>query len=371
MPIRALLLSLLCLAMQGGLALGHERGWATAIAWSPDGKTIAVGSTTGVWFFDNDFVEVAFVGTPQLEGWPPTGLDWNASGEMVAVSNAHNWRAGIVVVSLREAAVLTHINRALWSNVRWHPEEDIVLAMVWAGIVAWDALSGEEVYVSTKFLSPDANSTSDYWAVCWLSGDTVAAISPSYVTFLNVAQDRRLRTLSDIDRLLGVSSHAGVDCHGQDRLVSIYAGVIDLDTGETIKPKSPKATFHDYGSYFIDVAWSPDGRRYLMNGNVGLCRIAVFDGETSELLAELQGSYSREHDLSTYSESVTWHPHGKRFAVVGQFDIRVWDANTYELLRRYDGFEVGYHIRTDPDPEFAESDRLDEMLRSGTKCPGI
>ena len=33
-------------------------------------------------------------------------------------------------------------------------------------------------------------------------------------------------------------------------------------------------------------------------------------------------------------------------------------------------FEVGYHMRTDPDREFTEADRLKEMLPNSTKCPG-
>ncbi len=353
-----------------GIGYAQERGWATAIAWSPDGETIAVGSTTGLWFFDNDFVEIGFLPTPQLDGYPPTTLDWNASSDMVVVANTYQLRGAILIVGLKTGAVLTQIHKRTMSNVRWHPEDDLILAAVWDGIVAWDALSGEQVYVYSDLASPSSNSISDYWAVCWLSGEIVAAMDPGTIWIFDIVRDKRLRTLSDMDLLLYVTTHSGVDCHGQDRLVSIYAGVIDLDTGETIKPKTPAVTFHDYGSAFVAVAWSPDGKRYLMNGNVGLCRIAVFDGRTNALLAELQGSYSREIDVSTYSDSVTWRPDGSQFAAVGQFDIRVWDASTYALVQRYDGFEVGYHYRTDPNPEFTEADRLDEMLPNSTKCPG-
>ncbi|MCY4069709.1 MAG: hypothetical protein OXG60_00265 [Chloroflexi bacterium] len=365
-----LLLAIACVVSLCGIASTQDRGWATAIAWSPNGETIAVGSTTGVWFFDNDFVEIGFVATPQLNGYPPTTLDWNAASDMVVVANAHQLSAAILVVGLRTGTVLTHIEKAPRSNVRWHPEEDVIVVAVWAGIIALDAISGEQVYIYSDLESPSSNSISDYWAVCWLSGEIVAAMDPWTIWIVDIARGTRLRILSDMDLLLYVTTHSGVDCHGRDRLVSIYAGLVDLETGETIKPKTSAVTFHDYGSAFVDVAWSPDGKRYLTNGNVGLCRIAVFDGRTNELLAELQGSYSREIDVSTYSDSVTWRPDGSQFAVVGQFDIRVWDARTYELVQRYDGFEVGYHYRTDPDPKFTEADRLKEMLPNSTKCPG-
>ena len=52
--MRILLALAVSLALSG-IVSAQERGWATAIAWSPDGETIAVGSSTGVWFFDADF----------------------------------------------------------------------------------------------------------------------------------------------------------------------------------------------------------------------------------------------------------------------------------------------------------------------------
>ena len=364
-----LLLAITCVVSLCGIAFAQDRGWATAIAWSPDGKTIAIGSTTGVWFFDNDFVEIGFVATPQLNGYPPTTLDWNVASDMVVVANAHQLSAAILVVGLRTGTVLTHIENWPRSNVRWHPEEDIIVAAVWGGIIASDAISGEQVYAYSNLTSPNRNSISDYWAVCWLSSEIVAAVDPLTIWVFNIVREKRLRIIESA-YVLSSSDYPAVDCHGQDRLASAYQGAIDLHSGAVIEPASPAVAFHDYGHKFVAVAWSPDGMRYLTNGNVGLCRIGVFDGQTSELLAELQGSFSREIDISTYTDSAAWHPDGDRFAVVGQFDIRVWDAATYELIRRYDGFEVGYHMRTDPDREFTEADRLKEMLSNSTKCPG-
>lgn len=365
------LLTLAWALTPGGAGYAQERGWATAIAWSPDGETIAVGSSTGVWFFDTEFNETGYVPTPQLDGYPPTTLDWNASSEMIAVANAYQ-RGGILVVDVAAESVVRHIKRAILSNVRWHPAEDVVMAAAWAddvfGIIAWDARTAEKIHLFSQLAYPENNMFSYDWAVCWLSNDQVAAIG-RYITVFDIVRGARLNSLET--STLSLRSHAGIDCYGRDRLVSAKSGILDLNTGETIRTETAAITFYDYDQKFIDVAWAPDGKRYLTNGNVGLCRIAVFDGQTSALLAELQGSFSREHDLSTYSESITWRPQGDRFAVVGQFDIRVWDAQSYELVRRYDGFEVGYHYRTDPNSEFAESDRLEEMLTYGTKCPGV
>ena len=186
----------LALALSG-IGAAQERGWATAIAWSPDGETIAVGSTTGVWFFDNNFVEVGFVATPQLDGYPPTTLDWNAASELVAVANAHQ-RGGILVADAKAQTIRTHIKKAALSNVRWRPGEDLILAAAWAdsvfGIIAWDALTGEEIYSFSDLAFPENNIRREYWAVCWLNDDQVAAIN-RYITMFDIAAGSPLNTL--------------------------------------------------------------------------------------------------------------------------------------------------------------------------------
>ena len=59
---------------------------ATTIVWSPDGETIAVGSSDGLWFFDEAFNVVGYVAIPQFEGFPPTTMDWSADGSLIAMA---------------------------------------------------------------------------------------------------------------------------------------------------------------------------------------------------------------------------------------------------------------------------------------------
>ena len=72
----------------------------------------------------------------------------------------------------------------------------------------------------------------------------------------------------------------------------------------------------------------------------------LYDGHSGELLADLSGGIYYEHlAYSFFLGVIGWHPTSSRFAVVGQFgDIRVWDAGTFELLQRFDGFGIGYEI---------------------------
>lgn len=58
------------------------RGEAYTLAWRPDGKVLAVGSATGVWFFDEDFQELG-----RLAGDKSVNkLEWSADGTMFAIS---------------------------------------------------------------------------------------------------------------------------------------------------------------------------------------------------------------------------------------------------------------------------------------------
>ena len=65
----SLILALALALTLSGVGYAQDRGWATAIAWSPDGETIAVGSSTGVWLFDTEFNEIGFVATRNSKGF--------------------------------------------------------------------------------------------------------------------------------------------------------------------------------------------------------------------------------------------------------------------------------------------------------------
>ena len=84
---------------------------------------------------------------------------------------------------------------------------------------------------------------------------------------------------------------------------------------------------------------SPDSRRFVMHQEG--CQVHVFDAATGESLAKLPGGVFHDGAYSRFPDSIAWHPDGTRFAVVGQFgDIRVWSAETYHLLQRFDGFSM-------------------------------
>ena len=76
MKCRTLAATVFWLMFSAAISFAEDRGVATAIAWSPDGGTIAVASTSGLWLFDTDFNEIGYVATPELDAYPPSTMDW-------------------------------------------------------------------------------------------------------------------------------------------------------------------------------------------------------------------------------------------------------------------------------------------------------
>ena len=379
-----LLITVLCTVCLSNIAFAQDRGWATAIAWSPDGETIAVASTTGLWLFDTDFNEVGHVETPEFEGLPATTIDWNASGNLIALGIAtydkyqdersFNGKFPILVVDVTNWEVIARIKYPkLTSPIRWHPEKNLLLAGHYSGIShVLDAYTGEALFTyheSYDKLGECCNTTT---AVCWLDNSTVAMVTEHEVYVLDFLAGKLLQRFSK--GFVRLSRHFA-DCADDNEIITDGAHFVDLRAGllSRIFSLDSTITFGDYWfheSKLAAIAYSPDGSQIVTNGNVSVCRTAVFDGQSFELRAELQGSYASSW-AKDYSDSIAWHPDGSRFAIVGQFDIRMWDAVTYELLQRFDGFETGYFRLASLSEGLSEEDRVAEMNAAGIRCPEL
>lgn len=345
-----------------GIGAAQERGWATAIAWSPDGETIAVGSSAGVWLFDTDFNETGFVPTPELKGYPPDSMDWNASGDMIAISFRDD-DTPVLVISAVDQRVLTRIDAFIPISVRWRPQDDVLVTVSFFEVSIWDALTGDKlIHIERPEVDkPDVRYFNHLFSACWLSNDVIAVAGDYDIFIVRVSDQETLETFGNLGSV-------AIDCHQDEKLVTTKGRVFDFDGGLRLVKDTHLATLDDYAFKYVSVAWSPDGSMIVTNGNGGMCRFGVFDGETTEILAELPGSFSRVRDYLRYADSIAWHPDGSRFAVLGQFDIRLWDAETFELLKRFDGFDVPY-FPAPGEETMNEAQRLEHLHRHHTKCP--
>ena len=174
-----------------GIGYVQDRGWATAIAWSPDGEIIAVGASSGVWLFDTEFNELGYVPTPEMKGFSPTTMDWNASGDLIAIAIArapNGIDAPVLVVDVNRLEVISLIDQGnLTTVLRWHPQENLILAGMERSIYIWDALKGSEVQILSENVSSGRGFVNYATSVCWLNGSTIAVVGSYDIYIVDVS----------------------------------------------------------------------------------------------------------------------------------------------------------------------------------------
>ena len=341
----------LCTILLCSLAYAHDRGWPLSAVWSPDGETIAVGSSTGIWFFDTGFNELGFVKTsPEEIIGSSLSLDWNALGDLLAVGYPGINPSGpihiIDVSKLKVVAVIEY--EEIFTSVRWHPDKNLILSGDWMGnTYVWDAESGEKVFHFEEYDEQKAFAFNKTVGVCWLSDRTIAVTTEFEVYLIDFANGETLNSF-DTGRPLG---HAA--CNSQHQSITVGGSLVDFDT-EVVAPRFAK-TYPGIGAWEFHVKYavlSPDLRQIVTNEEG--CRIRVIDAHNGDVLAELEGGIVYDF-ANRYTHSISWHPDGSRFVTVGQLgDIRVWDGQSYELIQRYDEFDMGDELAERSLPIFRE-----------------
>ena len=374
------------LVLSAAISLAEDRGVATAIAWSPDGETIAVASTTGLWLFDTDFNEIGYIPTPALDAYPPSTMDWHASGRWIALSN-HNYEERydrdrsretgfpILVIDVARRTVVSTVQfPRLATEIRWHPKDRLILGGEYDGTVKIvDAFSGD-IQLNYRESRGSRNEYNRPIALCWVSDGLVSIVTRYHVYVVDYVAGVTKHTIST-DNIRTSMGFEAADCHRSGKIITDQGYYIDAlgATKERIFSLSSTFTFKDYWYDewdMVDIRWSPDGSQIATNGNAGLCRIGVFDGDAFSLLAELQGSHARRYHRY-HAGSIAWHPDSSHFAIVGKLDIRVWDARTYQLLKVFEGFERRNPIPPDPAPDSTDDEPIIDMKTWGFHCPAL
>ncbi len=373
-----LFLTTLCAFSLSSPTLAQDLGWAFTIAWSPDGDTLAIGSSSGLWFFDDTLNEVGFVAIPQFKGFAPTTMDWSADGSLIALANRvfpHSSPSGrvrgddfpilIVDAVKREVSNVIHFPRPS-APIEWHPRDRRILVGHSGGrATILNAITGEAEY---SFYAKTAT------AVCWADESTIAIIGWSDISVVDILRNRVTHRIEPGRHFSGVVEMPA-SCDRSGRALHGYAYSFDLLAGtrERIYSLDNTITLSDYWYeewHGVAIAYSPDGKKIATNGNSGRCRIAVFNGESHNLITELQGSYVQGND-DQFRDSIAWHPAGEKLAIVGQFDIRIWDAETYELLQRFEGFNTGHYDPQQKEVEEGDSESLFQKRLRLIRCPDI
>lgn len=103
------------------------RGIAHTLAWRPDGEVLAVGSSTGIWFFDEAFNELGRL----AEDTPIDTLEWSPDGQhLITFDSSYQtdnckimiWNVSEDVQTASQDKVLNHCAE----SVDWSPDDKLI-----------------------------------------------------------------------------------------------------------------------------------------------------------------------------------------------------------------------------------------------------
>jgi WD40 repeat protein len=317
-----------------GAALAHADGpttlglgTLTALALSPDGARLAVGTTVGVYFYDaQTLAPQAFWGT----GYPVGRVLWSPRGDVMALVH----RAGETTQRLEVRASAD--GAVLWSQTEASPSECWDYGWYrycttsphwrwkWAfspdgaqiAIAHGSAIELREAAGGALHASLGAGAAPQYESLAFsAAGRLVACCSDNQTQVWEPASQQVVRLVWTQTGFLAVSPDG--------RRMSTEGKMLwDLDQPRFIGRISG-------GEDVASAAFSPDGQLVATGSGYGPVRVwSVGDRAMRQLLL---GHRSSVHD-------VAWAPDGAQLYSAGDNTLRVWDARTGEQLRMLDGF---------------------------------
>ncbi len=286
------------------------RGIIWHVALGPDGRTLAVASTTGVWLYDLptlQFVRLLEGHTGQLfsVSWSPDGV-WVAAGSGDNTIFIWNSVSGDLFRTLDDPDGV--------EQVAWSPDGTFLASRTSDGAVRlWDAATGQALYTWER----EADCFGVHLA--WLPDGGRLGVEcrtvdgDGKVTVWDVTTRKVARVLdhtTDIHRAVWSPDGALLASGCLDGVVRVWSG----QNGEELY------ALRDLSGQVGSVAWSPDGARLAWSGPDGRIQVWDLSGEPeSHTLQSLASGY----------RNALWSPDNTRLVSAPegvQGALQVWDV---------------------------------------------
>jgi WD40 repeat protein len=342
------------MSLPEGAKVRLGKGSINEIAYSPDGKYLAVAASIGIWLYDmKTYQEVALL----------TGHIGNVTS-VVFSPDSNTLVSGSRDGTVRLWNIATGENHQTPIQIDWvntvasSPDGNAFASAGggWEGfnpgIHLWNADTGELIKTfglraydtlclvfspdGNMLVSGNQNGDNDLYLWNAHTGELIK-------TFTGHTDDVNSVVFSPDGNTI-VSAGAGWD----DEKMEYVGGEIhlwDAHTGELLK------SLTGHTESVNSVAFNPDGNRLVSGGGDG---IRVWDAHTTELIKV----------LAVPAVSVVYSPDGSTFVSGGRDSIRVWNAHTGELLKTFTGYTGSVNsVCFSPDSNTLASGSTDNGIR--------
>ncbi len=275
-------------------------------------------------------------------------IDWHPSGTMIAYSQYYSYEVVVIDVNSNEVVNTFTTSDPLFDAPQWSPDGNLLMFLdslnsiaVWSN--AWDPDLANQEYYLDRLDRLESTTLAPISGFAWHPSGTkiVHSVGPSlYIwdlasdEYSRISTDVEMFTVQDVEwfdentLLFGDTSPAAVLINAEtDQFEAIFMikGTIQIASVSAISP-SPDGTYVALASPFGSIEiWDPTQGE--PNDSVGL------ESETA-----VRSAFASQVRIS----SLDWNPTGEYIAMADQQGlIRVWRAETLELVQEYQGLPDG------------------------------